>query len=67
MLHDCFGAILLVEDGAVKLLCGECGKEYGRLDKDGLHVVSKHGSHKHENVVALKALKIAVERVEKSG
>lgn len=65
MLHDCFGVVVLVKDGAVRFLCDECGKEAARIDAAGLHLQNRHGGGKHRNVVPLRALKVAVSQVEK--
>lgn len=63
--HDCFGSILLVENGRVTFLCAECEKPCAVLDVEGLKLENKHSGKKHPNLIALKALKIAIARFEK--
>lgn len=68
MLHDCFGAVVIVDGGAVTILCGECGKPAAKLDAGGLHVIAtRHAGGRHENTVPLRALKVAIAQVEKKG
>lgn len=66
ILHDCFGAVVIVKDGTVTILCGDCGKPAGSLDARGLHLVNRHAGGRHENTVPLRALKVAIEQIEKS-
>lgn len=65
--HDCFGSVLVVEGGKVTFICAECEKPCAELDDSGLRLENRHSGKRHTNVIALKALKIAVARVEKKG